>query len=116
MEKHKKLHGVRMDAPERERKREARSAHKLSEFAQKSFGIKAKFFNQKRFKEKAIMRKTINMHQEGSKKQSSDEKVTDGKYFSSHKFYIQMFIPFFNRCCASLFNGPRGNIQGKSFI
>jgi ribosome biogenesis protein NSA2 len=67
-----------MDAEERERKREARSAHRLSEFAQKSHGLRAKLFNQKRFKEKAIMRKTINMHQEGSRKQGNDEEVTDG--------------------------------------
>ena len=78
MERHKKLHGVRMDAPERERKREARAAHRMSEFAQKSHGLRAKLFNQKRFKEKAIMRKTIHMHQEGSKKHASDENVTDG--------------------------------------
>ena len=67
-----------MDQDERERKREARSAHRISEFAQKSHGLRAKLFNQKRFKEKAIMRKTINMHQEGSKKQASDENVTEG--------------------------------------
>ena len=86
MEKHKKLHGVKLDAEEKERKKEARSAHKLSEIAQKSYGIRAKLFNKKRFTEKAIMRKTINMHQEGSKKQSSDENVTEGRlksiYFS----------------------------------
>lgn len=78
MERHRKLHGVRMDAEERERKREARKVHKVAEFAQKAHGLRAKLFNQKRFKEKAIMRKTINMHQEGSKKQKAEEEVTDG--------------------------------------
>ena len=68
-----------MDAEERERKREARKAHKIAEFAQKAHGLRAKLFNKKRFKEKAIMRKTIHMHQEGSKKQKAEEEVTDGK-------------------------------------
>jgi len=67
-----------MDKMERERKREARKAHKISEFAQKSFGLRAKMFNQKRFKEKAAMRKTIAMHQEGSNKHANDDKNNDG--------------------------------------
>jgi ribosome biogenesis protein NSA2 len=78
MERHKKLHGVRMDAMERQRKREAREVHKVSEFAQKSFGLRAKLFNQKRFKEKATMRKTLAMHQEGSNKHANDDKVQPG--------------------------------------
>ncbi len=78
MERHRKRFGVRMDKMERERKREARKAHKISEFAQKSFGLRAKLFNQKRFKEKAAMRKTIAMHQEGSNKHANDDKNNDG--------------------------------------
>ena len=78
MEKHKKLHGERMDKLERDRKREARKAHKLSEFAQKSFGLRAKLFNQKRFKEKAAMKKTLAMHKEGSNKHANDDGPTDG--------------------------------------
>lgn len=67
-----------MDKMERDRKREARKVHKISEFAQKSFGLRAKLFNQKRFKEKAEMRKTIALHKEGSNKHSNDDKVTEG--------------------------------------
>ena len=78
MEKHKKLHGVRMDKMERDRKKEARKVHKVSQFAQKSFGLKAKLFNQKRFKEKAAMRKTLSMHNEGSNKHANDEPASDG--------------------------------------
>eukprot|EP01041_Mallomonas_annulata_P012651 gene12651-26645_t len=63
---------------ESKRKREARKAHKISEFAQKSFGLRAKLFNQKRFKEKASLRKTLAMHEEGSNKHASDDKVEDG--------------------------------------
>ena len=48
MERHRKLHGRRLDADERDRKKEARSAHKRSEFAQKVHGIRAKLYNQKR--------------------------------------------------------------------
>lgn len=78
MERHKKLHGVRMDQMERDRKREARKSHKMSKFAQKSFGLKAKLFNQKRFKEKAAMKKTIALHQQGNNKHANDEKMNDG--------------------------------------
>lgn len=35
-------------------------------------------FNQKRFKEKAALKKTLAMHQEGSNKHANDDKVTDG--------------------------------------
>ena len=42
MERHAKLHGRRFDAEERERKKEARLAHKRSEFSQKVHGIRAK--------------------------------------------------------------------------
>lgn len=71
MEKHRKLHGVRMDKMERDRKKEARKAHKMSEFAQKSFGLRAKLFNQKRFKEKVEMKKTIAQQKEGSNKHAN---------------------------------------------
>jgi ribosome biogenesis protein NSA2 len=77
MEKHKKLHGERMDKMERDRKRDARKVHKVSEYAQKTFGLKAKLFNQKRFKEKAAMRKTISMHNEGSAKQAKKDPNND---------------------------------------
>lgn len=77
MERHRKLHGVRMDKLEKDRKREARRAHKLSEIAQKAHGLRAKLFNQKRFKEKATMRKTLNMNKEGSNKHANDVR-TDG--------------------------------------
>ena len=60
------------------RKREARKAHKMSKFAQKSFGLKAKLFNQKRFKEKAAMKKAIALHQEGSNKHGNGEVMNDG--------------------------------------
>jgi hypothetical protein len=38
-------------------------------------------FNQKRFKEKAVLRKTLSLHQEGSNKHANNDKVTDGKYY-----------------------------------
>jgi len=81
MERHKKRYGVRMDKMERDRKREARKVHKISEFAQKSFGLRAKLFNQRRFKEKASLRKTLAMHQEGSNKHAAEDAVSDGYYY-----------------------------------
>lgn len=67
-----------MDKSERERKREARRVHKVSEFAQKSFGLRAKLFNQKRFKEKATMKKTLSLFNEGSNKHAKDDGENDG--------------------------------------
>lgn len=61
-----------MDKLEKDRKREARQAHKISEFAQKAHGLRAKLFNQKRFKEKATLRKTIALHQEGKVEQNAE--------------------------------------------
>ena len=63
---------------ERERKREARLAHKRSEFAQKVHGIRAKLYNERRFKEKATMRKTIAQHSERSNKHANDDAVAEG--------------------------------------
>ncbi|GMI35378.1 hypothetical protein TrRE_jg9526 [Triparma retinervis] len=78
MERHRKLHGRRMDADERERKKEARSVHKKAQFAQKVTGIRAKLYNEKRFKEKAAMRKTIAEHNERGNKHANDDAVADG--------------------------------------
>jgi ribosome biogenesis protein NSA2 len=64
MERHRALHGRRFDAEERERKREARAPHTLSQFAQKARGMRAKLFNEKRYKEKIQMKKTIAKHEE----------------------------------------------------
>lgn len=73
MELHKKRHGERLDAPERRRKKEAREVHRRSKFAQKVHGLRAKLYNQKRFKEKAAMKKTIAMHEEGKNKHANDD-------------------------------------------
>ena len=78
MELHLKRHGRRFDAEERERKKEARSAHERSQFAQHVHGLKAKLYNQKRFKEKAEMRKTIAMHDERNNKHAKPEEVEKG--------------------------------------
>lgn len=78
IERHRKLHGVRMDKMEKDRKREARQAHKLSQFAQRAHGLRAKMFNKKRFKEKATLRKTLAMHQEGTDKHGKQEKLSEG--------------------------------------
>jgi len=66
-----------MDKAERDRKREAREAHTRSKFAQKVHGLRAKLYNQKRFKEKAAMKKEIAMHEERTNKHATEE-VSDG--------------------------------------
>ena len=58
IEQHRKRHGERLDAPERRRKKEARSVHERAKFAKKVHGLRAKLFNKKRFQEKAEMKKT----------------------------------------------------------
>lgn len=82
IELHRKRYGVRMDQHERERKREARQVRRRSQMAKKLTGIKAKMYNKQRFKEKAAMRKAINMHFETDKKQNKgdddDDQVADG--------------------------------------
>lgn len=78
IELHQKRHGIRMDAAERQRKREARQAHRISKFAQKVHGLRAKLYNQKRFKEKAAMKKKINMHQERDNKHAKEDEVEKG--------------------------------------
>ncbi len=79
MERHLKEHGRRLDQEERNRKREAREVHRRSDFAQKAHGLRAKMFNQKRFKEKAEMRKQIAMHEESTNKRAKkEEKVEKG--------------------------------------
>eukprot|EP00594_Rhizosolenia_setigera_P005538 CAMPEP_0178950282 /NCGR_PEP_ID=MMETSP0789-20121207/6560_1 /TAXON_ID=3005 /ORGANISM="Rhizosolenia setigera, Strain CCMP 1694" /LENGTH=260 /DNA_ID=CAMNT_0020630979 /DNA_START=94 /DNA_END=876 /DNA_ORIENTATION=- len=78
MERHAKLHGRRFDASERERKREARLVHKRSEFAQKVHGLRAKLYHERRFKEKATMRKTISQHNQRDNKHANDDAVAEG--------------------------------------
>lgn len=73
-----KRHGRRLDVVEKTRKKEARAAHRRSKFAQKVSGLRAKLYNQKRYKEKAIMRKTIKQHQERDNKHKNKDVQPDG--------------------------------------
>eukprot|EP00474_Spongospora_subterranea_P009071 CRZ09529.1 hypothetical protein [Spongospora subterranea] len=78
IELHRKRFGRQFNHEERMRKKEARSIHKQSEFSQKVRGLRAKLHNAKRYKEKAAMKKTINMHNERSNKQATEEDLQDG--------------------------------------
>jgi ribosome biogenesis protein NSA2 len=78
IELHQKRFGYRLDYFERKRKKEARLAHKRSQFAQKVTGLRAKLYNKKRYAEKAQMARKIAMHQEKEKKQVDNEKVAPG--------------------------------------
>ncbi|KAJ9467743.1 Ribosome biogenesis protein NSA2-like protein [Diplonema papillatum] len=71
----RKRYGYRLDHFERERKREARMAHKRSEFLQKVKGARAKRVQKARYQEKVEMKKKIKAHEE---KQSSETKVDKG--------------------------------------
>lgn len=78
IELHRKRHGRRFDHEERMRKREARMVHTRAAFAQKIHGLRAKLFNQKRFKEKAAMKKTIAMHEERTNQHKDKDAVPEG--------------------------------------
>ena len=78
IELHRKRHGRRFDTEERERKRVARQVHKTAEYARKTYGLKAKRYNKKRYKEKAVMRKTIAMHDERTNKHRKADQVEKG--------------------------------------
>lgn len=72
MDRHRKLHGRRLDYEERKRKREARAPHKLSEKARSLRGIKAKIFNKQRRNEKIQMKRKIKAHEEKMSKKESE--------------------------------------------
>eukprot|EP00163_Fabomonas_tropica_P003005 TRINITY_DN1248_c0_g1_i1.p1 TRINITY_DN1248_c0_g1~~TRINITY_DN1248_c0_g1_i1.p1 ORF type:complete len:261 (-),score=92.27 TRINITY_DN1248_c0_g1_i1:79-861(-) len=74
----RKRHGYRFDYFERKRKKEAREVHKRSQFAQKVHGLRAKLYNKKRYAEKAVMKKTIAMHQERTNKHGDDSAIPEG--------------------------------------
>ncbi|KAF3786208.1 Ribosome biogenesis NSA2-like protein [Nymphaea thermarum] len=78
IELHRKRHGYRHDHFEKKRKKEAREVHKRSAFAHKALGIKGKMFAKKRYAEKALMKKTIAMHEESSVRRKTDDNVQDG--------------------------------------
>jgi len=78
MERHRKLYGRRFDHEERERKKEARSAHKRAEFEKKVHGLRAKLYHKKRHAEKVEMKKTIAMHEERNNKHKESDLVKEG--------------------------------------
>jgi hypothetical protein len=73
IELHRKRYGQQLDHAERKRKREAREVHKRAEYAQKAIGLKGKMFAKKRHQEKALMKKTIAMHEERENKHRADD-------------------------------------------
>ncbi|MQL84729.1 hypothetical protein Taro_017240 [Colocasia esculenta] len=78
IELHRKRHGYRHDHFEKKRKKEAREVHKRSAMAQKAIGIKGKIYAKKRYAEKALMKKTLAMHDESTTRRKVDDKVHDG--------------------------------------
>lgn len=78
IERHRKLHGRRLDYEERKRKKEARSVHSKADKAKKLRGLKAKLYNKQRHSEKIQMKKTIKMHEERKTKQKTKDNVPEG--------------------------------------
>lgn len=77
MERHKRLHGSRLDKEERDRKREARQGHKTAEDAQNLRGLRAKLYAKKRHQEKIAMRKAIKAHEERNVKSAAPDREPD---------------------------------------
>ncbi|XP_063225597.1 ribosome biogenesis protein NSA2 homolog isoform X1 [Bacillus rossius redtenbacheri] len=77
IERHRKLHGRRLDYEERKRKREAREPKKRAERARNLRGLKAKIFNKQRRNEKIQMKRKIKMHEE-KKVKTATEQPADG--------------------------------------
>ncbi|RZC71384.1 hypothetical protein C5167_034571 [Papaver somniferum] len=77
IELYQKRNGYRLDHFERKRKREAREVHKRSSRAQTTIGLKGKLISKKRYAEKALMKKTIAMHEESNKRGKTDDEVND---------------------------------------
>eukprot|EP01080_Neovahlkampfia_damariscottae_P002879 gene2879-4722_t len=73
-----KRYGRKYDHYERKRKKEARAVKKQSKMAQTLTGIKGKLFNKKRYAEKALMKKTIAMHEQKTQKQKDDDHIPSG--------------------------------------
>jgi len=78
IELHRKRFGYRLDHFERQRKKEARSAHKRSDYAQKVRGLRAKLYHKKRHSEKVEMKKKIKMHEEKKNKHEEQGPVAPG--------------------------------------
>ncbi|KAH9309580.1 hypothetical protein KI387_037491, partial [Taxus chinensis] len=78
IELHRKRHGYRLDHFEKKRKKEARQVHTRAAFAQKALGIKGKMFAKKRYAEKALMKKTIAMHEQKTNRRKTDDNVQEG--------------------------------------
>lgn len=84
IELHRKRYGRQLDHEERTRKREARSVKKRAAYAQKALGIKGKMFAKERYKEKALMKKTIAMHEQKDK----NRKVKDADEGMARPAYL----------------------------
>lgn len=78
IERHRKLHGRRLDYEERKRKREAREPHKRAQMSKNLRGIKAKLYNKERRNEKIQMKKKIKAHEEKKVKKQTDNNVAEG--------------------------------------
>ena len=78
IERHRKLHGRRLDYEERKRKRDARAPHKRAAQARSLRGIKAKIFNKERRNEKIQMKKKIKAHEEKKDKKKINDNAPEG--------------------------------------
>ncbi|RAL43806.1 unnamed protein product [Cuscuta campestris] len=75
---HRKRNGYRHDHFERLRKKKAREVHKHSQIAQKTLGIKGKMISKENYRNKALMKKTLAMHEESATRKKVDDEVHEG--------------------------------------
>eukprot|EP00767_Chilomastix_cuspidata_P007612 gnl/Chilomastix_cuspidata/835.p1 GENE.gnl/Chilomastix_cuspidata/835~~gnl/Chilomastix_cuspidata/835.p1 ORF type:complete len:261 (-),score=120.09 gnl/Chilomastix_cuspidata/835:1032-1814(-) len=73
---HRRRHGRRFDAEERERKRVAREHRVIAKKSRKLRGIKAKLHSDRRRREKIQMRKVIQQHEEKTTNRKAEKPTT----------------------------------------
>lgn len=78
IEEHWRRFGKRFDHAEKLRKKKARDPKLMSKMSKKLRGRKAKIFHQKRYAEKATLKKTIKAHQEKDAKEKEAPPAPEG--------------------------------------
>lgn len=109
MERHRKLHGRRLDYEERMRKKEARAPKKRARMARELRGIKAKLFQKQRRNEKIQMKRKIQANEEKKVKKQA-ENVEEG---ALPTYLLDRGIQSSAKCLSNMIKQKRKEKAGK---